>query len=300
LQALAEEQKRSISEARSAAKEYDILKASERLRDVTNSLNAFVEQKNREAQEQEWRFKTRSLVVQWCLFGATFAAFCAAFWYAHVASQQKDTMDKQWSTMDNSFKEIQKQTGPITDSAKAAKDAAKAAQQSASVASKDLVLGQRAWMVTEFTGTHIDNSGYVLQDAKIENRGKTPASHVHEEFMIVPVQADTIPQFDFPTWKYSANGPVIFPNSPIPFSFGVGRAAADNPEHGIPTPIDKAKFDRRELLLVVYGRITYDDIFGRHHFAHICAPQWTAYTTVGYSTAASKACADYNQIDQEQ
>src|SRR5437879_4051589 len=49
---------------------------------------------HRQTNEQRTQtFQDRSLAVQWSLFVATFLAFAAAAWYAHIASQQKDTMD---------------------------------------------------------------------------------------------------------------------------------------------------------------------------------------------------------------
>jgi hypothetical protein len=221
----------------------------------------------------------------WVAAWGAWAAFIAASVYAGIAASQ--------------LRQMRTATKAATDAVTEARLSRQQSIQAFNATVDQFRLDQRAWLVPGFTGTHIDNSGYVRQDARINNNGKTPATNYHAEFMIVPVSPNNIPRFDFPPWEYSANGPLIFPNTNFPFSFGVTQGSPGNPTHAEPMQIDKPRFDKGELLLLVYGRITYDDVFGRHHFVHICSPQRTQYIVVYFSTPASRACAAYSQIDQE-
>jgi hypothetical protein len=49
-------------------------------------------------QKRDWLDKTK-LIIQAILCLATIAAFCAAYWYAGIASAQRKTMDGQWAIM---------------------------------------------------------------------------------------------------------------------------------------------------------------------------------------------------------
>jgi hypothetical protein len=94
--------------------------------------------------------------VQWCLFWATAAAFGAAFYYATIARQQKDIMDRQWRTLDAQWQtlrhqwatmsktlgEVQKQT-PMFDKA------ANAAQKQSEVSDRATAAAERALHITE-------------------------------------------------------------------------------------------------------------------------------------------------------
>jgi hypothetical protein len=68
------------------------------VRTITEFAHAEAVQRDTERQSNT-SFQRKSLAVQWCLFGATFLAFCAAAYYAHIAAQQKDTMTSQLATM---------------------------------------------------------------------------------------------------------------------------------------------------------------------------------------------------------
>jgi len=99
------------------------------LTEITNSLNALANQTAADRIPNQ-KFQSRSIAVQWFLFAATFLAFGAAAYYAHIARLQKDTMVSQLTTMNNTFKEVQAQSKAVVDSAKAANDANRLTEES--------------------------------------------------------------------------------------------------------------------------------------------------------------------------
>src|ERR1019366_631779 len=133
LHSLLDEKIRAISDADITARVTNAIQNSEALRSVADRLDALVTQQETEHQKQERRFQNRSLFVQWALFIATASAFVAAAVYAHIASQQKHTME-------NTLAEVIKQTKSADISAKAAESAAK-------TAALTMRLGERAWLV---------------------------------------------------------------------------------------------------------------------------------------------------------
>ena len=90
----------------------EAIRALETVRTSVDALTAA----NQAQGEQSATFQNRSLLVQWCLFGATTAAFIAAAVYAGIAYKQKITMDR-------TFAEVKKQTNAAQDSTTAAQNA---------------------------------------------------------------------------------------------------------------------------------------------------------------------------------
>jgi hypothetical protein len=176
---------------------------------------------------------------------------------------------------------------------------------------KQFRLEQRAWLTTVFIQTRIepaspilqqqaDIMGYVKQSAKIENVGKTPASKFRCEFMIIPAKVSEIPRFEYPNWKYTADSPQLFPSEPFNFVIPMNQASGDQ-IHAEPKPVDRDTLKGihdGSIVLLVYGIVRYQDVFRVDHSVHICATQkGLQQQPMIVSTTASKACVNYNQID---
>jgi hypothetical protein len=153
---LLEQKERRASETDARADERNHFEEIATLRQIADRLQAISSQQDSQHQGDERRYWTWSVVIQILLFLATTGAFGAAAWYAHIASQQKDTMEKQWTASTDTLKEIQGQTPLIRQSADASTRAAKAAGRSADVARDALVRAQRAFV--SFAQTWTSNS----------------------------------------------------------------------------------------------------------------------------------------------
>jgi hypothetical protein len=81
---------------------------------ITQGADAEIS-RNQVESDSENSFHRKSLRVQWLLFWATLAAFCAAAYYARVAQHQADTMDA-------TLTESKKQTKAAQDALEATKD----------------------------------------------------------------------------------------------------------------------------------------------------------------------------------
>ena len=147
-------------------------------------------------------------------------------------------------------------------------------------------LDQRAWV------GHIDSSvSEVKEEAPItfkitlSNSGKTPALRVRTEISSAhgPATANFIPRYTKPTPQMRRGVGVIQPG---------GKAVIEQ-KTGPVTYIEKLRDGAN--LYYVFGRIDYEDIFGR--------PHWTTYCLyIGGEPTLSLMfqCRSYNDVDKEQ
>lgn len=202
--------------------------------------------------------------VQRAIAWGTWAAFIAASVYGCVAVQQ--------------WREMQKQN---------------VIQRNASM------LTERAWVILSSGGV-----GFSEPDAKglrtfvvqmeIKNVGKTPAKNMFAEVVV-----DTFPNEG--TWiaryKNQATTTQIANIVVADSSFKFSAPLKHDTDHGfLKTLLSESEW---KLLtgggsyIVVYGRMTYMDSFGRWHWQHFCS--WATLAAGGVS---GQNCTAYNNMDE--
>jgi hypothetical protein len=166
---------------------------------------------------------------------------------------------------------------------------------------------QRAWLMTSYRPEEI---GVLLQNRlhesfTMQNIGKTPVVKMRGIAVLKLLDNTQVPKFgnldkeiiafqkdQLPIGKNNASdsrgfyGGILFPN--IPKTIPV--------ESGIIAPEEYAKYPSTAYI-VLYGTITYEDVFGHHHWTHFC----TFESNSPAQSALDKRgkCADYNGVDRD-
>jgi hypothetical protein len=273
----------------------------------------------------ERRYWNRSIVVQWALFLATFAAFGAALRYADIAQDQWKATTEQSRTLNGQWQTMRHQWSAMQSSNAISKNAAEA---NIAAISKQMRQDQRPWLRVEFpptpgasqdqgeprTVTNLTTGQPIEIPVRIRNTGKTPAETVMAFFMIEIVGIDD--PMDFlpepgldqrifaPTSPFhiqakhtqivraSATGietGVIFPDS---WTNATVPRTTHQSAHEVIAPATLTEMEdlvagRRSIYLV--GRITYFDEFG--------TPHWTDYCRMLQDIPGNGRCVRYNAAD---
>lgn len=202
---LLEQKERRASEADARSDERNRLEEITALRQIADRLQTITSQQNSEHEKKERQYWGWSIFVQILLFIATACAFGAAYWYARIADQQKNTMITQATATNSTLQEIQRQTPLIRQGADGSTKAANAARRSADIARDALTSAQRAFVI--FGKSMQDNAvivpGPPMQITqwefrpRIENSGSTPTRNAQNHANFLPV-ANLPNDFQFP------------------------------------------------------------------------------------------------------
>jgi hypothetical protein len=162
---------------------------------------------------------------------------------------------------------------------------------------------QRAWLTITIGEPTLKENEPISAPITLLDSGKTVAKKVEGFLFIVPVAATeahpsftAIPAQDRGFWiRESIRTGVIAPNSPLTMPvFAVtptGEPQARTISPLILTPKLREEIDGQRTVLLIYGQVTYRDIFGDEHWYHFCAGHGAV------SAPAVAACAAYNDTD---
>jgi hypothetical protein len=151
---------------------------------------------------------------------------------------------------------------------------------------------QRAWIKIEHVATHFEENRPLIADLTIKNIGKTPAKRVDANFVIKIVKRDDAPDLKLVGSIFVAFSGLLNPDGVIPVP--VTRLDKENLLDPLVLTKDEfVKFKSREAYIVVFGRLTYFDVYGTSHWIDFCA--WPHNNRPG--TYSSKECMDYNNVD---
>ena len=243
------------------------------IRTVTEFGDAYSEQ-HKSDQKGTRDFERRYIRVQWFLFGAAFLAFGAAAYYAQVARQQKDTMDKTYG-------EIGKQT-------RATEVLAQAANETLASGQKSFKMEMRPYL-SLFNGSLskplAPDSNPAVQLIFVNN-GKTPA--VSETVSLGVVKRENEirdDEPDPPPLKYRSRS-VVGPGT----NFGVPQQA-----NFTLSSEDINSLNHGALKLFAYGVVTYGDLFGDTHHVWFCVRYFLEMPPMQGPQLAN--CQNYNRVD---
>jgi|SRR5580692_667204 hypothetical protein len=177
-------------------------------------------------------------------------------------------------------------------------------RRSFDLASKSLRMDQRAWLVPTLDPINFFVIGSPMPVVgHIVNSGKTPARHI-DGWIDAEILGKT-QDFQFPrhgkgvmVGKFYAD--VFFSNAfPIPMATVVRkRGIADDPIKVTPELI--RDIQGGSVGIIVFGKLTYDDIFGIQHSTDFCNVPTQALLPMATSLPkAIERCKEYNQIDKE-
>ena len=157
-----------------------------------------------------------------------------------------------------------------------------------------LLVDQRAWVSVVVPPSFPLEGSSIPASIQIANTGKTPAKDVEGDIVATVLKKGEEPSFDLSTGhphnKLYAGA--IFPNAPINTTIAIVRYGALTPETVVLTPELRQQIANGESFVILYGRITYDDVFGASH--------WTAFCTgSGSAMGDLRKCLTYNDVDNK-
>jgi hypothetical protein len=157
-----------------------------------------------------------------------------------------------------------------------------------------LLIDQRAWVSVVVPNSFPLEGSSIAASIQIANTGKTPAKDVEGDIVATVLEKGEEPSFDFSTGhphnKLYAGA--IFPNAPINTTITVVRYASQAPETVVPTPELRQQIANGESFIILYGKITYVDVFGASHSTAFC-------TASGSAMGDLRKCLSYNDVDNK-
>ena len=156
-------------------------------------------------------------------------------------------------------------------------------------------IDQRAWIVTSYGIPSLKDGEPIVYPVTFANTGKTVAKHVEGFVFVTPVKYDDTPTFEYGPGvahlRTTLRTGLLTPSNPISAQF-----AAVKQDTSVLTPILATEELRNEIeagksLVIVYGKMTYDDVFGVKHWLHFCAGYGSSMTNAGAK------CTAYNDTD---
>jgi hypothetical protein len=173
------------------------------------------------------------------------------------------------------------------------------------ITKRALQADQRAWLLPNLISFNIEPQKPPVAEFIIQNTGKTPALNLNVVFRMELLDPQAAPRFDYsPPLITGGGGPVLFPNAPYAH-FGVALLHQIEGANSVePMPLTEpllSKWNNRELMFVVYGRLEYRDNYGTDHWAKFCFHRVNLPNNAfSGSTAplAMRECSDYNDVDR--
>ena len=174
------------------------------------------------------------------------------------------------------------------------KKVAEDTHQSVVNADANFRIDERAWMAFKFMEGNItftvDKS--FLVPTELVNTGKTPAKNVHGNIVVGVFKKGEALDFTYSPGhaNYAVRAGTIFPNGKIVESFEAIQHGQEHAEPIVFTTALKDELWNAKSFVVVHGRISYNDIFGKEH--------WTTYCRyVLHPELISEECTRYNDTD---
>ena len=139
----------------------------------------------------------------------------------------------------------------------------------------------------------------VIATVTLKNIGKTAARKVHTELVMDYVVNGQSPDFVYDGRAKSTNtAGVIFPDNPMAVIAGFAQLLpAGGLEPRFLSPYEFNSLSDARGYMVLYGRTTYEDIFGTEHWTKYCV-FFVPPATQG--NVSAKACSEYNDTDHDE
>jgi len=181
------------------------------------------------------------------------------------------------------------------------KKSADAATDSVNLARKSAHLEERAWIIEITDTVPLADGKPISVPIQFKNTGKTPAKKFQGHVVVTVLDAGQEPWFDYTSKTvprtFMEIG-TIFPNAPLDLSFKAGKRQGGEKKVIDVTPSIREQITRGDLYILVYGNITYDDIFGASHWMKFC--QFNGGHLDISTPKTYKKCSDYNDTDNNE
>jgi hypothetical protein len=158
---------------------------------------------------------------------------------------------------------------------------------------------QRAWIHIGVVNSQLVTNQPIDVPLVIGVIGKTPARKVNGDLVAQLIKPDEDPDFVYAPGHPRTHMPsfLILPNTDIHLTLNVLRdvPGQKNPSVVLFDREIQAKIEMQELILIIHGRLTYEDIFGVSHWLKFCTTG-----TPNLRKALSTKCNEYNDVDNNE
>jgi hypothetical protein len=165
----------------------------------------------------------------------------------------------QRNIMAGQLTEMQDARNQTDDLIKQATNQTKIAIESHFLSESMVKLEYRAWVQIKENKSTVNQNNHLLDaDVTIENTGRTPAKKVHIRLYREEVESGESPSYSYDDGQTMTAQTVIPPKYPLRLDFGENFR------------VDLDQVDRKNRNLFIHGMVTYDDVFGQHHWTTFC------------------------------
>ena len=176
------------------------------------------------------------------------------------------------------------------------------------IANMNFAIDERAWLhrvdnslVCATTGCiNVIIGEPISVPVSFTNTGKTAARNIYGEMVVSLTESGKQPDWELapghPRNQYGS--PIIYPGTntiPIPV-YAVAKTSDKSPRPIILTADHVAKISSGQLRVILHGRVTYEDIFGTHHWFTFCE-YIGAVTAPRPTTDEQRACVSRIDVD---
>jgi hypothetical protein len=165
-------------------------------------------------------------------------------------------------------------------------------QESVHQLRRQIAMEHRAWLLldTDYSDTFAASDKVIKIPIRLTNIGKSPAEHIEGTVEIDEVPRDKIASYDFAPGKSrnEMNAALIYPGFPHTTE-AYEWASKDNP-----VKVDSLKhalFAKGDIVFVIQGRVSYDDVFHIRHWFEFC------HAISASPASHAQGCVDKNRID---
>ena len=162
---------------------------------------------------------------------------------------------------------------------------------------KTMRIDQRPWMTPKAASLLQFKVGQRIGwDIYMQNIGKTAAFNVHGDFRMKIVREDQEFAFDYPEPHPTIDTPVIWQNESTPAQTLLILTSPAQPT--VLTPALSQQFLDREMEIVSYGQISYEDMWGLKHLTTFCKSERSPDPSgIIYMSSIGKKCTVYTSVD---
>jgi hypothetical protein len=164
-----------------------------------------------------------------------------------------------------------------------------------------LRVDQRAWINISVGQAPLIEGKQIEMPIRVTNSGKTPAFNVQGVIVVNLLGVGEEPDFDYKSGHpfYAIDVGAAIPNSPANFSFPV-LPKYRTPQEPLAPVLDNSAITQGigtgKLYIAVHSKVTYDDVFGTHHWTTFCS--YSANSVGLPEKPVANTCGQYNNVDR--
>ena len=161
-------------------------------------------------------------------------------------------------------------------------------------------LEQRAWINVRSEGAVVNQDGPIDIPVEVSNVGRTPAIHLEGDIIATVMSPGEVLDTSYRAGhlrNHTVGGTLLPGVNQPPTQFRAMRMLGNETANIRSSPQLADSINKGEQVIVVYGRLTYSDIFGVKHWITFC--QSGSRNPLGKPIARVEGCAEYNQVDDD-